>query len=168
MATPTLTTDIRFSLTAQYVDSADLNPNRGALPLTVEDALESGTTANKADLLWWDTRTLTSASEDLDLAGSLVDVFDNVLTFVKIIGIYIKNQSTTATESLAVGGAAANQFINWVGNSSDILNVGPDGILWVWSPVDGYAVTADSGDKLKIDSGSDTITYDIILIGRSA
>ena len=168
MATPTLATDIRFSLTAEYVDSVDLNPGRGTLPVTVEAALATGTGANQADLLWWDTRTLAAASEDLDLAASLVDVFDNVLTFVEIVGIYIRNQSTTTTEILAVGGAAGNQFINWVANSSDIINIGPDGFFFLWSPIDGYAVTATTGDLLKIDAGADTITYDIILIGRSA
>jgi len=48
------------------------------------------------------------------------------------------------------------------------VNVGPDGYLLVWSPIDGYAVTATSADILQIDPGANTIAYDIVIIGTSA
>jgi hypothetical protein len=168
MATPTLAVDLAVKLDLKYVDSDDMNEKRGDFLWQVIDALTSGTGSDQSDLLFWDTRTLTATSENLDLAGSLSDVFDNTLTFVKIKAIVIQNTSTTATENLAVGGAASNQFINWVANSSDIVNIGPSGIFVLWSPIDGYAVTAATGDLLKIDAGSDTITYKIVLIGTSA
>lgn len=166
--TITLATTLKLVIDAALVDDADLNSTRGALSHPISDTLATGTGSNQADKMWYDTRTLAATSEDLDLAGSLVDVFGNTVTFAKIKAIIIHNKSTTATENLAVGGAAANQFINWLANASDIVNVGPDGILFLWSPIDGYAVTAGSGDLLKIDAGSDTITYDIIIIGTSA
>jgi len=166
--TVTLATTLSFILDALLVDSDDLNSTRGALSHPLSDTLATGTAANQADKMWYDSHSLAATSEDLDLAGSLTDVFGNTVTFVKVKAIIIHNKSTTATENLAVGGAAANQFINWVANASDIVNVGPDGILFLWSPIDGYAVTAGTGDLLKIDAGSDTIAYDIIIIGTSA
>lgn len=167
MAT-TLETVLTFILSGSYNKDYDLQDTKNNLKLNKGDTLATGTSANQADLMWHDTRTLTATSEDLDLAGSLTDAFGDTLTLVKVKMILIHNKSTTATETLAVGGAAANQFVNWIGNSSDIVNIGPDGLLLLWSPVDGYAVTAATGDLLKIDSGSDTITYDIVVIGTSA
>ena len=168
MATPTLLAQLSFILNVQYVDTDDINEARGTISFNLSDDLTSGTTTDKADLLWWDTRTLAATSEDLDLAAGLTDTFGNVLTFVEIVGLAIKNTSTTTAEILAVGGAAGNQFINWVANSSDIVNIDPDGILFLWSPLDGYTVTAGTGDLLKIDAGAATITYEIVIIGRSA
>ena len=167
MAT-TLATTLTLLLRGNYNKEFDLQDASNNLALNVGDTLATGTGANQADVLWHDTRTLTATSEDLDLAGSLTDAFGDTVTFVKVKGILIHNKSTTATEILAVGGAASNQLINWVANNSDIVNIGPDGVLLLWSPVDGYAVTASTGDLLKIDSGSDTITYDIVIIGTSA
>jgi len=166
--TATLATKINIVLSAAYEDTDDIDPRLGSLAFAIADSLADGTADNQADLFFADRRTLTATSEDLDLAGSLTDAKGNTLTFVEIVAILIHNRSTTATEKLAVGGAAANQFINWVANSSDIVNIGPDGILLLWSPVDGYGVTAGTGDLLKIDAGSDTIIYDILLVGRSA
>lgn len=168
MAT-TLSLDLGLKLDINYVESADMNVKRAAFVKSFLDSLANGTGSDQADLLWWDTRTLTATSEDLDLAGSLLDPLSQAaMTFAKIKGIFIENTSTTSTEILIVGGAAANQFINWVGDASDAVKIGPKGVLLLWSPEDGYAVTADTGDLLKIDAGSDTITYNIILIGTSA
>ena len=168
MATPTLAVSLSVKMDLEYVDSDDLNSKRAHFLLPIIDALANGTAADQADLLFWDKRTLAATSEELDLAGGLTDAFGNTLTFVKIKGILIHNRSTTATENLAVGGAAANAFANWVASATDILNVGPSGMLLLWSPMDGYAVTAGTGDLLKIDAGTDTITYDILLLGTSA
>lgn len=130
----------------------------------------SGTSNSQSDVVWSDTRTLAATSEDLDLAGSLPAPLDpsGTVTFAEVTLIAIRNKSTTSTEILSVGGAAANQFINWVGDATDIVKIGANGVLLWTAPVDGAAVTAGTGDKLKIDSGADTITYDILIVGRSA
>ena len=164
----TLATTMSLKIAATYENDAALNSTLGVLTHVISDALATGTAAEKADLFYAQRRTLAATSEDLDLAGILLDDYRAALTFVKIRGLLIHNLSTTTTENLAVGGAAATQFVNWVGNASDIVNVGPNGILFLWSPQDGYAVTAGTGDLLKIDAGSDTIIYDIIVIGTSA
>lgn len=133
-------------------------------------SMVSGTSDSQSDTVWSDTRTLTATSEELDLAGSLPAPLDpsGTVTFAEVTILAIRNKSTTSTEILAIGGAAANHFVNWVANSSDIVNIGPNGVMLLTSPIDGYAVTAGSADKLKIDAGADTITYDILIVGRSA
>jgi hypothetical protein len=130
-----------------------------------------GTDDDQMDLLWHDQRTLAaSASEDLDLSGSLVDAFGATMAFAEVRLIMVK-ASTSNSNDVLVGGASANQFINWVGNASDVVVVKPGGILLLYTPVDGdYEVTAGTGDLLQIensDSGT-AITYDIYIGGTSA
>ena len=164
-----LTTNLELKLSINHTVSKDLSTPEDKFQQSVVDVLSSGTGLDNADLVFHDSRTLAATSEDLDLAASLSDSFGNTLTFVKVKGIFIKNTSTTAGDILSVGGAAANQFINWVGNSSDIINIGPDGVLFLWDPsLAAYAVTAGTGDLLKIDAGGNTITYEIIIIGTDA
>lgn len=167
MAT-SLSTRLTLVLEALFRDTLDLDIVKYDLSMDKGNTLADGTGANQADVLWTDTRTLTETSEELDLAGSLTNAIGVTATFVKVKVLVMHNKSTTSTENLTIGGAAANQFATWVGNSSDKLVIGPDGLLLLWNPIDGYTVTADTGDKLKIDAGSDTITYDIAIIGTSA
>ena len=131
----------------------------------------NGTGADQADLLWHDQRTLSaSTSEDLDLAGSLTNSFGTTVTFARIKGIIVSAASGNG-DNIQVGGAASNQFVNWVANSSDIINVRPGGTFALIAPdATAYAVTAGTGDLLKInnaDSGA-AATYDIYLIGATA
>lgn len=168
MATTSLLTTLDLVLKTEFDSAMDLSTAADTTNLTVQDTLQDGTAANKADLVWHDRRTLDSTSEDLDLAGSLTDAFGNTVTFANIRAIAIKNRETDTGYDLAVGGAASNQFVNWVADSSDIVNIGPDGVFLLYSPVDGYDVTADTGDTLKIDAGSNSVTYDIVVIGTTA
>lgn len=133
--------------------------------------VQNGTTSGKMDLLYSATRTLAaSASEDLDLSGALVDTLGQTCVFADARMICIVASSAN-TNNVLVGGAASNQFINWVGNSSDVVVVKPAGCFFLYTPTDaGYAVTAGTGDLLKIaNSGAGTgVTYDIYIGGTSA
>jgi len=162
-----VTTNIKIRGEWDETGSGDLFTPRAQHTIEHLIALASGTSASQADLVWSDTRTLAATSENLDLAGSLSGALGTTVTFAKVSGIIIRNNTATAAAKLLVGGAASNQFINWVANSSDILQIGPSGILFLTSPVDGYAVTAATGDILKIDSGAATISYSIVIWGRS-
>ncbi|MCP4493413.1 MAG: hypothetical protein GY820_39815 [Gammaproteobacteria bacterium] len=169
------------SLTGTFSVFLKLLYDAGADTSTLTDELKgteiptwtvsNGTALNQGDLLWHDQRTLTtSTSEDLDLAGSLTNSFGTVVTFARI-----KLMAITAAAAngalIQVGGAASNQFINWVANSSDIINVHNNGGFVLWAPdAVGYEVTAGTGDLLKINNTDATnpATYDIYLMGASA
>jgi hypothetical protein len=133
----------------------------------------NGTGANQADKRWSSAgRSLAgTTSENLDLAGGLTDYRGNVITFARIRGIAIFNNAAIGASNLIqVGGAASNAFINWVANSSDIVNVRPQGVLLLMAPdATAYAVTAGTGDILMVkNSAVGTITYDIALLGASS
>jgi len=168
MATELTTSSFTMTAVWNYKNDLDINDPVDNFTWAVRNGLTDGTTTDKADLLFHDERTLVGTSESLDLAGSLVDPFGNTLTFVEIVGIGIQVVTRTAGYILKVGGAGANDFINWVANATDIVQVGAGGQFLLTAPVDGYAVTAGTGDLLKIDSGANTIVYRIVLIGRSA
>ncbi len=163
-----VTTNLQLTVNSTLTETLDLSTPRDSLVMNLSDALATGTSANQADVLWHDSRILSATSEDLDLAASLTDGLGNSVTFATVKAIIIHNTSTTTTENLSVGGAASAQFINWVSAADDEIVIGPDGVFVLWSPIDGYAVTATTGDLLKIDSGADNITYEIAIIGTSA
>jgi len=167
MAT-SLAITLSAGITWTFTNALDLTTTSDGTTLDLGDTLANGTGVNQADVMWHDSRLLSATSEELDLAGSLTNAFGTTVTFAKIKTIIIKNTSTTTTQILAVGGAAATQFSNWVAHVSDIVNIGPDGVLILHSPIDGYAVGAGATDKLKIDAGAVNITYKIVLIGTSA
>ena len=130
----------------------------------------NGTGADQADLVFRDQRTLAATTgEDLDLAGSLTDSFGTTITFARVKMLYVASAAANG-DTIAVGGAAANQFINWVANATDIVNVSPGGAFMLFAPgATGYAVTAGTGDLLKIyNAHSAEGTYDIVIVGASA
>jgi len=132
--------------------------------------IANGTSANQADLVFRDQRTLAlSTSENLDLAGSLTDAYGTTLTFVKVKLIYVKAKSDNGG-NIIVGGAASNAFVGPFADSTDKVKVPAGGMYQVADAGTGWTVTAGTGDILKIenDDGSATGTYDIIIVGTSA
>lgn len=130
--------------------------------------LTNGTSANQANMMFTDTRTINaSSSEDLDLAGGLTDPFGTSIVFTRIKGIIICANSGN-TNNVVVGGDATSTFLTWVGAETDSVIVRPGGMICLMAPdATSYAVTATTGDLLKIsNSGATTgVTYDIILLG---
>lgn len=166
-----LTTRLQVTLEATHTSALDLATTTHPLAKAILEQWASGTGADQADQLWSDQRTINaSSSENLDLAGSLTDAFGATITFARIKLILVIAADAN-TNDVAVGGAASNQFINWVANSSDIVNVKAGGVLLLYAPgATGYAVTSGTGDQLKIANGGagTSVTYQIVLIGASA
>lgn len=165
----TLTTTIDLNLLAEYVDSGDLNAQRGVLNLAIDDSLASGTAANQANLLWYGTRTLAATSEQLDFAGVQTDAFGDTATFAKIKTLLIRNRNTAAGQILVIGGGTTNPITTIFGSTATNCTetIGPDGLCFKHNPGDGFVVTAGSADTLKLNAGTNTVTYDIIAIGTA-
>jgi hypothetical protein len=167
---PTLRTVLRLTLSTLYQNALDNSTPEDAANYSFGATLATGTAANLADRVFHDRRTLgTATSENLDLAGSLTDPLGNTVSMAKVKGLLIQNRTATAGAYLLVGGAASNQFpfLNAVGEK---CRVGPSGMAFFWNPVDGFTVTAGTGDQLKIDNPGAvaSIDYDIFIIGTSA
>jgi hypothetical protein len=160
---------LKLVLSSTFQNVLDLDTVSDALSQIWQNDLTNGTGANKGQVVWHDERTLAAGTpESLDLAGALACAF-GVITFSKVKLIAIKVVTTTPNYRLEVGGAAANQFINWVGNANDVIIVGAGGLFCLSSPVDGYAVTGGTGDLLKINNPSaGGVTYDIWVVGEGS
>ncbi|MGW8762366.1 hypothetical protein ACWGN5_07685 [Streptomyces sp. NPDC055815] len=167
-----LTSDIGVSVSATLTKAGDLST--AADPLSWRRALhlEPGTSAGKADTRFADTRTLAaSATEDLDLAGTLTDIFGTVVTFARIKGLFI-SAAATNTNNVIVGGAASNAWAALLGATGTLtLRPGASVALMTGSTdATTYAVTAGTADLLKVaNSAAGTpVSYDIVIIGASA
>lgn len=135
--------------------------------------IRDGDDANQMNLLWHDQRTISgSSSEDLDLRGSLTDAFGTTVNFADVRLIIVKSSSDNSTGSsdyIQVGGAASNAFINWVGSSTDKVQIRAGGLLLLYAPTDeGYDVTGGTADILTIsNTDGNNATYDIYIGGTS-
>jgi hypothetical protein len=126
----------------------------------------TGTSDSQMDRVWSDQRTVTAAADDLDVRGGLTSQLDGssvVFTDLCLIGIH----NTDTTDTLSVG-ADANAIATLWGATGDIIKIPPGGMFLWAAPDDCIATTAGTGDILQIDPGANTVTYNIILAGRSS
>lgn len=166
-----LTSSLRVVLDAVQISNKDLTSVRAPVNYDRTGRLASGTGAGQADVLFTDTRTLAaSASETLDLTGSLVDALGATVTMARVKGIVIAAAAGN-TNDVIVGGAASNGFATPFGDPTDKVKVKPGGILALFTPdATAYAVTAGTGDLLQVANGAagTSVSYDVIIIGASA
>lgn len=164
-----LTTKLLLDLDADYTSPLDLSTTINSLGFTRQINLASGTGAGQADKIWHDERTLTaSSSEDLDLAGSLVDAFGVTLTFARIKGVVV--YASPANTNNVVIGNVTNGIIGWFGAATHTISVRPGGLFTIFATdATAYAVTASTADLLHVaNSGAGTgVTYDVAVIGSS-
>ncbi|MFC7909063.1 hypothetical protein [Streptomyces nigra] len=163
---------LAVSAFAEQTASIDLGTTRARQALSRKMQLLSGTGAGKADRLFSDRRTLAaSATEDLDLAGSLVDAFGATITFARIKGIVIAAAAANIN-NVVIGNASSNAWATLLG-ATHTLTLRPGAFVAVGTgeaDATGYAVTAGTGDLLKIanSAGSSSVAYDIHILGCSA
>lgn len=163
-----VTAEIGLSITASLAGSNDLGtPSLRINPISELVQLSAGTAAiNQADLMFSDTRTLTaSATEDLDLAGVLTDAFGAVISAAEIVAIYIK--AAAANTNSVVVGAATQPFAGPLG-ATGTYTIKP-GEYYLAVSQSGWAVGAGATDDLKItnSAGGTSVTYDVLIIGRT-
>lgn len=134
------------------------------------DQFFTGTANGQADRIFTDTRTIAaSGSEDLDLAGTLADPLGGTAAFAEIVAVEIRAAAGN-TNNVVVGGASSHAWVGPFGAANNTFAVPPGGALVFHHPGAGWAVTAGTGDRLKVaNSGSGTpVTYDIVIVGRSS
>lgn len=128
--------------------------------------LTFGTGNDQGNQWWMDERTLANgANDDLDLAGSLTSDFGETITFTTIKLIIIAIDSPDGTKFVSVGPLAqANAWAAMFGDASDGIKV--YNFLINGDTKAGFAVTAGTGDKLRIANSSGvSVTYRILLVG---
>lgn len=165
-----LTSRVSVDLSAVLTGSADFGAPSSRVNLAQKLDLSSGTGAGKADKIWSRRRTIAaSGSDDLDLAGSLSDVFGGTITFATIKVLYVK-ASDANTNDVVVGGDASAAWDTMLGDSGTIA-LKPGAVLLVASTAaNPWAVTATTADILQVanSSSGSSVTYDIAILGASS
>ncbi|MFJ3097353.1 hypothetical protein [Streptomyces hydrogenans] len=163
-----------MSVAASGTLTNPLDLTTGSAPLTARAATtwQNGTGAGKADRMFSDRRQLlASATEDLDLAGVLLDAFGTAITWARIKGLYIRAADANVN-NVIIGAAATNAWATLLGATGTItLRPGTAiGVTTGAADATAYAVTAGTGDLLKVaNSGAGSaVTYDVVIIGASA
>ena len=125
----------------------------------------SGTSTNQMNQLWVSRRTLASnAVETINIAGGITNSFGTVLTVAELRLLAISANSTN-TGTITIGGAAANTFATWAGDTSDKIIVRPGGFLMMVAPdATAYAVSTN-GNLMVSNNATATVSYDIYVGG---
>lgn len=166
----TLQSSLQFTVTGNYSSALDLATRVSSMIYSKSIELATGTGANQADLSWNDQRTLSaSATEDLDLAASLVDAFGTTLTFARV-KIFVVYAAAGNTNSVQVTRPASNGVPIFMA-AGDGVALRPGAALVLVAPdATGFVVTAGTGDLITFtnSAGSTSVTYDVAIIGASA
>ncbi|MHC2578228.1 hypothetical protein ACVI1J_009682 [Bradyrhizobium diazoefficiens] len=163
-----LNTIVRASIAAVNKRTLDGRDVVDRMPDAADIQLGSGTGYGKADIAFMDTRTLAaSTSENLDLAGALVDAFGATIAAAKVKAIMIENPEASLS-TLTVGAAASNTFNGPFSGATHSVDLKPgDRVLFVSRT--GWPVTAATGDLLKVANGAGgSVNYNIEFIAASA
>jgi hypothetical protein len=165
-------TQLAVSASATLTSALDLGTASAPQALSRSMSLLTGTAAGQADRVFSDRRTLAaSGTEDLDLAGTLLDAYGAAITFARIKGLIIAAAAGNAN-NVVVGAAASAPWTTLLG-ATHTITLRPGAFVAVGTgtaDATGYAVTATTADLLKVaNSGAGTsVTYDIHIIGASA
>lgn len=133
----------------------------------------NGTGAGESDLVFSDRRTVgAGATDTIDLnGGGLTDAYGNAVNFVEVTSVVIRNRETTLVARTIQFGpnAGGNPFLWLFADASDLVSVKPGGGYCQWAD-QAQTVSAGSADTIRIvnTDGANTVTYDILVTGRSA
>jgi hypothetical protein len=169
MAT-TLRTVVTAQINTTFRNLLDLSVPIDTLEKRQKVELDNGTGTAQADLNFHDQRTLiASATEDLDLAGSLAGPFGASQVFVELRAILI-SAAAGNTNSVRVTRPASNGVPLFLA-ASDGLDIPPGGVFLWACPADGkVTITPGTGDLITVTNGGagTSVTYDVVIIGTSA
>ncbi|MCX5229674.1 hypothetical protein [Streptomyces sp. NBC_00233] len=167
-----LTSSMSIAVDGTLTSALDLSTVSSPVTVRAATTWQSGTGAGKADRMFSDRRTLAaSATEDLDLAGVLLDAFGAAITWARVKGLYIRAADANVN-NVVVGNASSNAWAALLGATGTItLRPGASfGVTVGAADATAYAVTAGTADLLKVaNSGAGTsVSYDVVIIGASA
>lgn len=167
--TATLSTEIKASLAWLLQDAQGLTTVADASRLDYALSLDDGATADRANGLWHDLRTVAaSANDDLVLSALAQTLFGSAVTvgFAVIKGLLIVNTATVAGEDLIVGAAALHPWGAPFGGAAHQVRVPAGACLLLVNPKAGWTVTSGSADVLRVaNAGAGSIAYKIALVG---
>ena len=165
-----LSVSLPISVTVTQSSALDIATGSTPLAFLANYVFASGTSAYQGTTFTSDNRTLgAGAADSFDLAGGLVDIFGNVVTFTRIRAILIETTAGSAGDlTLFAATAGSNAFVGPMNFGAQIRV--PPGCTWGGAAPnpDGWPVIAGTADILFVSNQSaGNINYSIILIGTT-
>lgn len=174
MATVTGNFGITYNFTQALASTVPGSANTGAQIASAYTAkfITSGTSADQVDLAYGTTLTLVASTPQTIDMRSLTDLYGNSITFARVRALFFRNRATTDGYTVTLGNAASNAWTSLLPSTSTML-VYPssstnDGWTAIVAPNTTGISTGSSNKSLKIDPGSQNITFDIVALGCSA
>lgn len=161
---------IRVGMELLYQGDSDLGRLQDKISFPADIVVGSGVLARQADLMFSDQRTITgSGTDSLDLSGVLTDVFGTVLAFNEIVAISIRAAAANG-DVIRIGGAASNAFVGpWPTGDKHDVAPGEAFMATKINTAVGWPVAAGTADIFDLENvDASAVTYDIIILGRSA
>lgn len=167
-----LKTSIAFTIASELTKAFDLAA--GAVPhaLSRNYGYADGAGAGQANRIYQDRNTLAaSGTIDVDLAGSLLDVYGDPVTFARVKALIVAAADAN-TNNVVLGGVANGISTIFAPQTTGTLTVRPGGLFVVACGVGdatGYVVTATTADLLHIinSAGGTGVDYELIVIGSA-
>lgn len=159
--------NLTLKLDALQLSALDLASATFPLLMDWSALMPNGVASGQASQVWSDTRTLgPSATENLDLAGSLVNAFGVTLTFTKIKLILVRAAAANNAANLVQVQRASSNGVPLFLAASGGLQLNPGGVFVMYDPV-GVTVTVATGDLITVTNGAGTnsVNYDIVIVG---
>jgi len=139
---------------------------------TNTETYDFGAGANKAKGHFHGTWSCGSAAQVVfDVNAAINDALGDQIVATEIKAIYLHNVSTTTGDLLEVLGDAAAGGITtrFTLAATDAVNLHPDGVLLLTSPIDGFAVAAGATDEIEIDNNTGgAISFEIFVLYEHA
>lgn len=160
----------QLTLEGEITSPLDLSTPSAPLDYSKQMPFLQGVAAGQADMIFSDNRTVApSATDALDLAGSLAGPFGGTLTFarIKMVAIFAAAGNTNNCNFLMPASNGVPLFLA----AGDGLPVHPGGgFIWYAPSAAGVVVTPATGDLLNVvnSAGGTSVTYDLIIVGASA
>jgi len=162
MASETASLTLTVTLRGTVASTSTTAPGLLPVDYTYEQVFADGTGNNQIGTIYSSLgRALNATNEVLDLDN--LTILGTAATDANAVKfILARAKSTTASATLTLGGDDFAAASGPLSASADKNVVGPDGLVLLVSPRDGWGITASTKDGLKV-ALSDNSTYDVII-----
>jgi hypothetical protein len=153
-------------VTVQLSDSSTAGSGTLTDSLNFNEDLQftNGTGALAAQVQYRGSRTMGGASENLDLAGSLVNAKGKTVTLTDVKGILFF-ASTANAGNVTLTFNTTNGFTTPV---NGVVTLHPGAIFFLGSPAaNAWAVTAGTGDTIAV-GGASGYVYEVLIFGEGS
>jgi len=108
---------------------------------------------------------IASATTSYDVAAGVTDAQGAAITMSKLGLVLAENRGTTSGDVMRVGGNA--NAVPLFNLAASYFTLGPQGFALMVNPVDGWTVTAATGDQLDLTHTTGTYDHALIVAGRN-